>query len=131
MGDITFTLMSLELYEAGFIVLLLIEQRDVPIFDGPGELPLILRGMAAITARDDLGQLYSGWPQAGAGGGRSGSAETRAVQIFTPALNPDAGLLSLEVEWVERLGWNSDGSRAWSASDVIAGPITLLLQSSG
>lgn len=124
LSDVTLTVMSLELYQAGFAAILLFEQVTEPPFPGrpDPEGPLLFRGMPAINARDDRGTHYQGRPRAGYGGGSTTVSQMHEVYNFAPALNRDVRTLTLDVSFVTRLGWNLDGEPQWTADDIIAGP---------
>jgi hypothetical protein len=130
-AGVALSLMSLELYERGFIAAMLLEQADPQHPGGPEPLPLIFRAMPAITAQDDLGHTYAGHMRAGAGGGSTRGAQMRMLYTFTPALHEHAQTLAFEIEWVERLHWNADGSRGWGADEVIAGPDAIIVPIGG
>jgi hypothetical protein len=124
LGDVTLTVMSLELYEAGFAAILLFEQMTEPPFpDRPdADGPILFRGMPALSTHDDLGARYEGRPRAGYGGGGQTVSQMHQVYNFAPALNPAARTLTLDISFVTRLGWNQAGEPQWTADDVLAGP---------
>lgn len=114
LGDMQFTLLSLECYRDGFAALVLIEQELVFSELQPKRAdyvaPLILRSSFAIDdAFDDRSGRYVGRPRAGsssdAGPDRIG---LRFVYSFTPALDPAAQILSLVVTQVGDLASNDD-----------------------
>ena len=124
LGDVTLTVMSLELYEAGFAAILLFEHEAEPPFSARPDAdgPILFRGMPAISAHDNLGARYEGRPRAGYGGGGQKVSHMNQVYNFAPALNPDARTVTLDVRFVTRLGWNQSGEPQWTADDVLAGP---------
>lgn len=123
-GAATLTVMSLELYEAGFAANLLFEQATEPTPPARHGLdaPQVFRGMPAITAHDDRGNCYDGRLRAGYGGGGPTVSRMRDVYNFAPALDRDARTLTLDITFVTRLGWNLAGQPRWGADDIIAGP---------
>ena len=89
LGEATLTLLSLEIYGDGFLVLSRLrwdaDPAHPPGMHRSSEVPQV--------AHDDRGGRYVRWPYGGGGHDR----EWRAADGFTPALNPTARELRLEV----------------------------------
>ncbi len=101
---------SIERYTHGFVLVLWSEQtRHDP-------------QLLSITATDDQGGRYSGMMLAGAGGGGDSSFTERIVYSFTPALNPAARSITLDITAVPTLRIDAiSGSRVEQAG-VFEGP---------
>lgn len=109
----TLTLASLELYHKGFIAVLWIEH------DSYGDFP-----HWAINATDNLGNRYLSKSRAGSGGGLSnGRSQTRAVNMFTPGLDPAARMLTLELCAVSgTISYTEGVGHAYPAENIVGGP---------
>jgi hypothetical protein len=130
-GEMDFTLLAIECYEAGFVATTLIEQDwrapDPPPASDDQKLPQMLRGLQLVSdVVDNLGNRYFGHIRAGSGGGGAdGPLRNHMVYCFAPALHPAARTLTLTLTQVERPRYDPDGLPTWRDDQVIAGPWTL------
>ena len=98
----TLTIVSLELYEAGFAAVLLVEQTAEQLVASRGDD--IGAPMLTLTVTDDRGQRYLARPRAGSSGGAAGDGyQMRDVYYCEPALDPAAIALTLVVDAVDGL----------------------------
>lgn len=117
--QITVTVMSLELYEAGFIINLL---HGGAIGDDPHDIHHLL-GTPVLTITDEHGREYESSMRAGFGG--SGMDRGRAlcstfVLQVTPGLPPDVGRLTFEMLLVNQF----DPHGGFESHNIVGGPWT-------
>ena len=111
-GQTEVTLVSLELYEQGFVVIFNLRDwgrgstRDASLSDSD----LFRAAMFDATAVDDQGNVYGGFP--GSGGGNSG--QWRQVQHFTPEVATARGHLHVSIKEIQ---WIAQGASARSTTE--------------
>ena len=111
-GQIEVTLLSLELYEQGFVVNFNLRDwgrgstRDASLSDPD----LFRAAMFDATAVDDQGNIYRGFP--GSGGGNSG--QWRQAQHFTPEVATARGHLHVSIKEIQ---WIAQGASARSTTE--------------
>jgi hypothetical protein len=127
-GEVEFTLLALECYNAGFLATTLIQQDwrvpEPPSRAAAHELPQLLQGVLLIgDAVDDLGNHYLSRVRAGAGGGGGkDGVYSRVAYCCAPALHPTARTLTLTLVQVERPRYNVAGRPVWQDNQLLGGP---------
>ena len=115
-GEMTVTIDSVERYQHGFILVLWTQSRRQRM------------GLMAIAAQDDRGNSYAGRMEAGYGGGDEQSGWTnREVYSFTPALDPLATRLDLDITPVRTLRYDAPRQVKFDPADILGGPYHLSL----
>ncbi len=115
-GQVSATLDSVERYRHGFVLVLWLQSTAERM------------DLLAISAQDDRGNTYAGRMEAGHGGGGEQSGWTnRVVYSFTPALDPSATRLDLDVTPVRTLRYSAPRQVKLDPADILSGPYQLSL----
>ena len=112
-GETEVTLVSLELYEAGFVANFILRDlgRGSSVDAALTDSELFRAAMFDAKAADDQGNVYSGFP--GRGGGRAG--QWRQAQHFTPAVAASQGKVHVSIDQIQ---WIAQGASARSSTET-------------
>lgn len=113
-GDLRATLSSIEYYQRGCNLVMLLEQADtaaVPLHDG----------VVAISVLDDVGQRHWGILRAASGHSGRDGAILHVIAAFTPGFDPAAQFITAEMVLARSVS-KSDDAAEWSAEGVLGGP---------